>query len=269
MERYHDQHARFREFHSGQPVLARNYCRSNGKWQPATVLERQEPHSYLIILADGRLWNRHVYRLLQDSPPPPPLISERPEPIPGNLDSPTDTQVLLTPSILVFLRRSSLLQLQWFLSPKAYGEQKSWKDANSSCASELQFPTGNNKSLINKSYWLGIYKKESCETHWVENLTNVMQLKLKKCPNVGNSTPDKQDYYAKSHAICVQPAICDNDWLGFRSSCYKLEPEETTCHKARNKCANDGSKLVEINYLQEEEFINTSFKGKYLVRVNV
>ena len=54
MKSYHDQHARFREFHSGQPVLAGNY-RSNGKWQPATVLERKGTHSYLIALPDRRL----------------------------------------------------------------------------------------------------------------------------------------------------------------------------------------------------------------------
>ncbi|CAB3985344.1 protocadherin, partial, partial [Paramuricea clavata] len=94
---YHDPHARFREFHSGQPILVRNY-RSNGKWQPATVLERKGPHSYLIALPDGRLWNRHVDQLLQDSPAPPPLISERSKPIPGNLGSPTGTQVFSTSS---------------------------------------------------------------------------------------------------------------------------------------------------------------------------
>ena len=90
MKSYHDQHAKIREFHSGQPILARNY-RPNGKWQPATVLERKGPHSYLIALPDGRLWNRQVDQLLHDSPPSPPLISERSEPIPGNLDSTTDT----------------------------------------------------------------------------------------------------------------------------------------------------------------------------------
>jgi hypothetical protein len=88
------------------------------------------------------------------------------------------------------------------------GEQKSWNDANSSCANALQVPTGKNTYLMNsenKSYWLGIYKKKSCETHIIANLTNVMELKLSKCPYVGNDLFDEQDCYAKSRAICVQP----------------------------------------------------------------
>ena len=46
MERCHDQHARFWEFHSGQPILARNYCRSNGKSQPF-LKERDLTHILL------------------------------------------------------------------------------------------------------------------------------------------------------------------------------------------------------------------------------
>jgi hypothetical protein len=87
------------------------------------------------------------------------------------------------------------------------GKQMSWNDANSSCGNRLEFPTTNNKSLMNtgnKSYWLGIYKKESCETHMVGNLTNIMELKLNKCPYVVNDTFDEQDCYAKSRAICVK-----------------------------------------------------------------
>ena len=87
------------------------------------------------------------------------------------------------------------------------GEQKSWNHANSSCANGLQIPTRNTTYLMNtenKSYWLGIYKKESCKTHLVANLTNVMELKLNKCPYVGNDIFDEQDCYAKSGAICVQ-----------------------------------------------------------------
>ena len=97
MKSYHDQHARCREFDNGQPVLAQNY-RSNDKWQPTIVLERKGPHSYVIVLPDGRLWNRHVDQLLQDSPSVPQVSSERPEPIPANLGSTTDTPVLPTPS---------------------------------------------------------------------------------------------------------------------------------------------------------------------------
>ena len=87
------------------------------------------------------------------------------------------------------------------------GKQKSWNDANSNCANALQVPTGKNTTYLmnseNKSYWLGIYKKKSCETHIIANLTNVKELKLSKCPYVGYDV-DEQDCYAKSRAICVQ-----------------------------------------------------------------
>ncbi|CAB4033018.1 Transposon Tf2-9 poly, partial [Paramuricea clavata] len=87
-----------RELRTRLSLVKPDTASSNGKWQPATILERKEPHSYLIALPDGRIWKRHVDQLLQDSPPSPPLISERSELIPGNLGSPTDTQVSPTSS---------------------------------------------------------------------------------------------------------------------------------------------------------------------------
>ena len=81
MKAYHDQHAKLREFSCGQPVLARDH-RSQG-WQPATVLERKAPHSYTVVMPDGRIWNRHADHLLQDKTD----RREQTEPIPNHLGS--------------------------------------------------------------------------------------------------------------------------------------------------------------------------------------
>ncbi len=81
MKAYHDQHAKLREFSCGQPVLARDH-RSQG-WQPATVLERKAPHSYTVVMPDGRIWNRHADHLLQDKTD----RREQTEPIPHHLGS--------------------------------------------------------------------------------------------------------------------------------------------------------------------------------------
>ena len=67
MKSYNDQHAKPREFCPGQTVLARDF-RSAQKWQPATILERKAPYSYVVKLHDGRMWYRHADHLLQHNP---------------------------------------------------------------------------------------------------------------------------------------------------------------------------------------------------------
>lgn len=89
----------------------------------------------------------------------------------------------------------------------------SWKDTKSKCL-RLQFPSKNDTSLKNattarnnKSYWLGIYKKDTCRPHKVEDLANVMELELNRCPYVenSNSTIGEEDCDMKNYAICVKP----------------------------------------------------------------
>lgn len=55
-----------RLFHSGEPVLARNY--SNGpKWVPATVLAQTGPISYTVRTCEDIVWRRHVDQLLAEA----------------------------------------------------------------------------------------------------------------------------------------------------------------------------------------------------------
>lgn len=66
----HDKKAKFREFHVGQSVMARN-VRPGDDWIPATVVERTGPVSYLVETCEHQLWKRHVDQLktLADSTP--------------------------------------------------------------------------------------------------------------------------------------------------------------------------------------------------------
>ena len=64
MKANYDKHANLRELLLGQPVLAKDH-RSHG-WTPATILERNAPHSYTVVMSDRRVWNRHAHHILQD-----------------------------------------------------------------------------------------------------------------------------------------------------------------------------------------------------------
>ena len=51
----------FAEFYVGERVSVRG-IRAEA-WQTGTIVERREPKSYVVCLADGRLWRRHVDHL--------------------------------------------------------------------------------------------------------------------------------------------------------------------------------------------------------------
>ena len=65
----HDLHTRRREFFVGQRVLVHN-LRDGPRWLQGTVIERKGPLSYLVQLASGTVWKRHVDHMLEsvDSP---------------------------------------------------------------------------------------------------------------------------------------------------------------------------------------------------------
>ncbi|XP_067029899.1 uncharacterized protein [Acropora muricata] len=62
MKHHHDHHSKLRELKVGDSVLAN---RSRDKWQPATVVRKTAPYSYLVQLKDDNLtWHRHADQLL-------------------------------------------------------------------------------------------------------------------------------------------------------------------------------------------------------------
>ena len=62
MKSQHDVHARSREFSIGDSVFARNFLGSP-KWISAVITRILGPVTYLMELADGRIWKRHVDHL--------------------------------------------------------------------------------------------------------------------------------------------------------------------------------------------------------------
>ena len=46
--------------------------------QSATILERKSPHSYKVVIPDGKVWNRRVDHPLQDKPDHDELTEPRP-----------------------------------------------------------------------------------------------------------------------------------------------------------------------------------------------
>ena len=58
----HDKKAKFREFHVGQTVMARN-LQVGDDWVPATIIERTGPVSYLVETTEHQLWKRHIDQL--------------------------------------------------------------------------------------------------------------------------------------------------------------------------------------------------------------
>jgi hypothetical protein len=91
----------------------------------------------------------------------------------------------------------------------------SWEAADQTCAKGLlqmakleKITTTNCTDHLqqNMSYWLGIYKNNTCKMHLVKDLVNVTQVKLKKCPYVENFTnASLGDCNEMNHAICVKP----------------------------------------------------------------
>nr|XP_055076377.1 uncharacterized protein K02A2.6-like [Misgurnus anguillicaudatus] len=57
-------HSKFREFHTGESVLARDY-RKGGKWMPGVVMSKTGPVSYMVNVGASGIWKRHVDQLLK------------------------------------------------------------------------------------------------------------------------------------------------------------------------------------------------------------
>ena len=82
-KKYHDLHSRNRNFFTGERVLVRN-MRNDPRWLLGTIVERRGPLSYLVQVANGVVWKRHVDHLRKtiDSPQEevtvPEIIDESP-----------------------------------------------------------------------------------------------------------------------------------------------------------------------------------------------
>ena len=82
-KKYHDLHSRNRNFFIGERVLVRN-MRNDPHWLLGTIVERRGPLSYLVQVANGVVWKRHVDHLRKtiDSPQEevtvPEIIDESP-----------------------------------------------------------------------------------------------------------------------------------------------------------------------------------------------
>ena len=74
---HHDQHASVRELFIGQRVMVKN-LRPGDKWVPGTIIEQTGPLSYLVQVAGGLTWKRHIDHLRQmdDSPQQEPMSEE-------------------------------------------------------------------------------------------------------------------------------------------------------------------------------------------------
>ena len=107
----HDLHTRRHEVFVGQRILVRN-LRDGPRWLQGTVIEWKGPWSYLVQLASGTVWKRHVDHMLEsvDSPleetvTPEPVIPELAElprfPLSPNTPVPSPTvPVAEQPAIL-------------------------------------------------------------------------------------------------------------------------------------------------------------------------
>ena len=65
----HDKHARSRELHTGQFVMARN-LRPGAPWIPGVIAEQLGPLTYQVQVEGGLLWKHHVdyLRICSDAP---------------------------------------------------------------------------------------------------------------------------------------------------------------------------------------------------------
>ena len=122
------------------------------------------------------------------------------------------------------LRLSIIHCLEKINSSSLNQRQLSWELAKRKC-SLLQLSrhendvtdalpqTGDRIIQEDMSYWLGIHKNNTCKTHMVEDLANVMESTLTNCLYVENSYdnggPMENDCDEKNHAICVKPGRRD------------------------------------------------------------
>ncbi len=66
---HHDKHSRARDLFIGQRVMVRN-LRPGHQWIPGTIVERKGPLTYLVQVAEGRIWKRHVDHLRETTDTP-------------------------------------------------------------------------------------------------------------------------------------------------------------------------------------------------------
>ena len=59
---YHDKHNGGRELFIGQRIMVRNW-HAGDKWIPETIMETTCPLSYLVQVAGGQMWKRHIDQL--------------------------------------------------------------------------------------------------------------------------------------------------------------------------------------------------------------
>lgn len=75
-KKYHDEHAKDREFTEGQAVYVKNYS-SNvpGKWMPGEVQKKTGPVSYQVKLPEGGIVRRHQDQVIRGTSSPSPKKS--------------------------------------------------------------------------------------------------------------------------------------------------------------------------------------------------
>ena len=64
-KQYHDEQSKLRDFRPGDQVWVRDFRNNSPKWISGVVLQSVGPVSYMIQLADGTLWKRHVDHIRQ------------------------------------------------------------------------------------------------------------------------------------------------------------------------------------------------------------
>ena len=61
---YHDHQSAGRKLRIGQRVMVKN-LHAGDKWIPGTIMERTGPLAYLVQVAGGKMWKRHIDQLRQ------------------------------------------------------------------------------------------------------------------------------------------------------------------------------------------------------------
>ena len=62
----HDRHAHPRVLYPGQSIMAKNF-RSGDDWIPGVIVQQLGPLTYMVDVANGRLWKCHVDHLKECS----------------------------------------------------------------------------------------------------------------------------------------------------------------------------------------------------------
>jgi transposase InsO family protein len=98
----HDVRCAVRDFYVGDSVYVKDLLNKN-KWLLGTITQRNGPHSYVVLLQDGRLWRRHADHLRSAHVSVPEV---RTDPVVTPPMSVTDSNaVALPPTIPTFPRR--------------------------------------------------------------------------------------------------------------------------------------------------------------------